>query len=69
MDYRFSDQIIAKAQVTDENNSKFTLTGVNGLTNDATAVMGGLSYLLDIVGWQATQAVRIINQDIVEDTP
>lgn len=67
MSYVFSDQIISKAKITDEQNNTFTLTGINGTTNDATAVMGGLSYLLDIVGWSVQDAIRIVNQDIVEE--
>lgn len=67
MAYVFSDQIISKAKVTDDQNSEFTITGINGATNDANLVMGGLSYLLDIVGWQVTEAIRIVNQDIIEE--
>lgn len=67
MAYVFSNQIISKATITDEQDNKFTITGVNGTTNDATAVMGGLSYLLDIVDWSVQDAIRVINQDIVEE--
>ncbi len=67
MAYVFSDQIISKAKITDDQNTVFTLNGINGVTNDANLVMGGLSYLLDIVGWQVTEAIRIVNQDIIEE--
>lgn len=64
--YQFSDQTISKVKITDDQFSDFTLTGINGTTTDANAVMGGLSYLLDIVGWSVLDAVRIVNQDIEE---
>lgn len=66
MAYEFNSQYTAKAKITDETDSSFTLTGINGKTNDATAVMGGLSYLLDIVGWTVADAQRVITQDIEE---
>ena len=66
MDYEFSTQQIAKTTITDELDNKFTLTGINGRTDDATAIMGGLSIMLDIVGWSIQDASRIITQDIVE---
>ena len=66
MAYEFSNQYTAKAKVRDETDSEFTLTGINGVTTDADAVMGGLSYLLDIVGWSVQDAQRIVTQDIDE---
>lgn len=66
MAYEFSNQYTAKAKIRDETDSEFTLTGINGVTTDATAVMGGLSYLLDIVGWSVQDAQRIVTQDIDE---
>lgn len=67
MSYVFSDQIISKAKITDELNSTFTINGINGTITSADSIMGGLSYLLDIVGWSVQDAVRIVNQDIVEE--
>ncbi len=66
MAYEFNNQHTAKATITDETETKFTLTGINGVTNDATAVMGGLSILLDVVGWTIADATRIVTQDIDE---
>ncbi len=66
MAYEFTTQNVAKASITDELDSKFTLTGINGRTTDATAVMGGLSIMLDIVGWTVADASRIVTQDIEE---
>lgn len=66
MAYEFTNQNTAKAKITDETMSEFTLTGINGVTNDADAVMGGLSTLLDIVGWTVADAQRIVTQDIDE---
>lgn len=67
MGYVFSTEQIGKAKITDETSTAFTLTGINARTNDANAVMGGLSILLDVVGWQVSEAVRIVNQDIEEE--
>lgn len=67
MAYQFSNQYTAKAKIQDDTESEFTLTGINGVTNDADAVMGGLSILLDIVGWGIADAQRIVTQDIEED--
>lgn len=66
MAYQFNNQYTAKAKIQDETESEFTLTGINGKTNDAEAVMGGLSILLDIVGWGIQDAQRIVTQDIDE---
>lgn len=66
MAYQFNNQNTAKAKITDETESEFTLTGINGKTNDADAVMGGLSIMLDIVGWTVADAQRIVTQDIDE---
>ena len=69
MSYQFQNQYTAKAKISDETSTEFTLTGINGVTTDADAVMGGLSYLLDIVGWTVADAQRIVTQDIDEVTP
>ncbi len=66
MAYQFNNQYAAKAKIQDDTESEFTLTGINGVTNDADAVMGGLSILLDIVGWGIQDAQRIVTQDIDE---
>lgn len=69
MTYQFQNQYTAKAKISDDQENDFTLTGINGMTTDATAVMGGLSILLDIVGWGIQDAQRIVTQDIDEVTP
>lgn len=66
MTYQFQNQYTAKAKISDDQENDFTLTGINGMTTDATAVMGGLSILLDIVGWGIQDAQRIVTQDIDE---
>lgn len=66
MAYQFTNQNTAKATIQDDTQTKFTLTGINGKTNDADAVMGGLSTLLDIVGWGIQDVQRIVTQDIEE---
>lgn len=69
MAYEFNNQYTAKAKITDETETNFTLTGINGKTTDATAVMGGLSTLLGVVGWTIADAQRIVTQDIDEVNP
>lgn len=66
MALQFTNQNTAKATIKDDTQTKFTLTGINGKTNDAEAVMGGLSILLDVVGWGIQDAQRIVTQDIEE---
>lgn len=65
--YIFSNQASGKAQIKDENDNQFTLTGINTHDNDANVMMAGLSYLLDVVGWKVSEAVRVVNQDVVEE--
>lgn len=66
MALQFTNQNTAKAKIQDDSETTFTLTGINGKTNDAEAVMGGLSILLDVVGWGIQDAQRIVTQDIEE---
>lgn len=66
MALQFTNQNTAKAKIQDDSETTFTLTGINGKTNDADAVMGGLSILLDVVGWGIQDAQRIVTQDIEE---
>lgn len=66
MALQFTNQNTAKATIQDDTQTKYTLTGINGKTNDAEAVMGGLSILLDVVGWGIQDAQRIVTQDIEE---
>lgn len=67
MAYVFSNQKTGKVKVTDENSNDFTLSGINTKETDANVMMAGLSYMLDIVGWKVTDAVRIVNQDVIEE--
>lgn len=66
MAYEFSNQVLSKAKITDETNETFTINGIAARTQDADMIMGGLSYLLDIVGWKTQDVTRIVNQDVVE---
>lgn len=66
MAYEFSNQILGKVLITDEQGNEFTLTKINTQSNDANILMGGLSYMLDIVGWSVQNATRVVNQDVVE---
>ena len=68
MAYVFSDQILAKATITDEQDNKFTMQGINASESSADSIMGGMSTLLSIVGWGIKDAIRVINQDIEEVT-
>lgn len=68
MAYQFVNRSTGKSQVTDENDSTFTLAGINTSTTDANVIMGGLSTLLDIVGWTVADANRVVTQDIEETT-
>lgn len=67
MAYVFETKSNASVKIVDETNTNFQLKGINGTTNDADAIIGGLSTMLDIVGWQLTDVTRIVNQDIVEE--
>lgn len=67
MAYVFETQNTATTKITDETNTTFNLKGINGTTNDANIIMGGLSIMLDIVGWQVTDVTRVVNQDIIEE--
>ena len=66
MAYRFNNQYTAKAKIQDDTESEFTLTGINGATDNADSIMSGLTILLDIVGWGVQDAQRIVTQDIEE---
>ena len=68
MAYQFVNRSTGKSQITDENASTFTLAGINTATTDANVIMGGLSTLLDIVGWTVADANRVVTQDIEETT-
>lgn len=68
MAYVFSDQVLAKASITDTDHQTFTIQGIAATETDANIVRGGISTLLDIVGWSIKDAVRVVNQDIVEDS-
>ena len=68
MAYQFVNRSTGKSQVTAENDSTFTLAGINTSTTDANVIMGGLSTLLDIVGWTVQDANRVVTQDIEETT-
>ena len=67
MAYVFSNQIVGKIKVTDDQDNDITLSGINGRETDANIIMGGVSLLFDIVGWQVTDAARTITQDIQEE--
>ena len=66
MGYAFETQKIGKTKITDEDDYSYTLNGINALQESADSMMGGLSYLLDIVGWEIASAQRTIIQDVVE---
>ena len=70
MAYEFENQIVAKMKVSEDSSGQeaITLSGVNGQETNANSIMGGISTLLDIVGWNAGYAVRIVNQQVEETT-
>lgn len=67
MAYIFSDEILAKVEIVDENGEKISLNGISARETSADSIRSGLSQMLNVVGWQLTSATRIVNQDIVED--
>lgn len=68
MAYVFSDEVLAKIKITDEADNDFTLNGINAREASADSIRAGVATIIDIVGWQVNEAVRIVNQNIVEDT-
>jgi len=69
MSYYFANKAEGKVEITDEQNNTYTLKQINSTSNQATAadsIMGGLSTMLDIVGWQVNDVVRVVNQDVLE---
>lgn len=68
MAYAFSNEIVAKMKVAEEASGEdaLTLSGVNGQETDANIIMGGISILFGIVGWEAGYGQRILNQDVIE---
>lgn len=68
MAYIFTNEILGKIKITDENDNDFTLNGINAREQSADSIRAGVATIIDIVGWQVNEAVRIVNQDIVEDT-
>lgn len=67
MAYVFSDEVLAKIKITDEQGNDFTLNGINATETSADSIHAGVSAILDIVGWEIDTATRIVNQDIVEE--
>lgn len=65
---KFSNQVQSKVTMTDELNNSYNIAGINGTISSADSVIGGLSAILDIVGWQVNDVVRVVNQDVVEGT-
>lgn len=65
---KFSNQVQSKVTMTDEQNNSYNIAGINGTISSADSVIGGLSVILDVVGWQVNDVVRIVNQDVVEGT-
>lgn len=67
MGYVFTNQGVGKAQITDDSDGTLTLAGINTSTDNANQFMAGISQMLGIVGWSVQDAVRIVNQDVVEE--
>lgn len=63
---KFANQVQSKVTMTDEQNNSYNIAGINGTISSADSVIGGLSAILDIVGWQVNDVVRVVNQDVVE---
>ena len=63
---KFQNQVQSKVIMTDEENNSYNIAGINGTISSADSVVGGLSAILDIVGWQVHDVVRVVNQDVVE---
>lgn len=67
MAYVFSEEMLAKIKITDENGDDITLNGINAREKSADSIRAGVSEILHIVNWQVKDAVRIVNQAIVEE--
>lgn len=65
---KFANQVQSKVTMTDEQNNSYNIAGINGTISSADSVIGGLSAILDIVGWQVNDVVRVVNQDVVDGT-
>ena len=63
---KFQNQVQSKVIMTDEENNSYNIAGINGTISSADSVVGGLSAILDIVGWQVNDVVRVVNQNVVE---
>lgn len=68
MAYIFQNQAQGKVQITDDSETSYTLTGIATGSNDANVLMGGLSIMLDIVGWTVGDVTRVVSQDVVEES-
>lgn len=70
MAYEFSNEIVAKVKVSEDASGQdaITLNGINGRETDANIIMGGVSALFGIVGWNVGAVTRVINQDVQETT-
>lgn len=69
MAYEFQNEPVAKMSVTmSDSADRITLPGVNGSETDANIIMGGISIMLGIVGWDTRDAARIVTQDVEETT-
>ena len=75
MSYQFEKEESAKtkAQLLNRDGvvSAFwhTLAGINGSQSSADVIVGGLSYLYDIVGWEVKPEtiVRTVSEDVREN--
>lgn len=64
---QFENQVKAKVVLTDELGNTINIAGINGTISSADSIIGGLSAILDVVGWQVNDVVRVVNQSIVEE--
>lgn len=68
MAYVFTNEGVGKAKITDETETELTLAGINTSGNDANQFMNGITTMLDLVGWTIQDAIRIVNQDVEEQS-
>lgn len=68
MAYVFTNEGVGKAKITDETETTLTLAGINTSGNDANQFMNGITIMLGLVGWTIQDAVRIVNQDVEEQS-
>ena len=73
MAYVFENQNVATTKATiqgaDTGEAIFThnITCINGAENNADSIMAGINELYGIVGWNTTELIRTVKQNVDEN--